>query len=493
MCSNSGRGMFSGKLASSWSLGITLLILLATACSSKNAPSEENHSDGSGVARLHRGLIACPGPALMWFDEFDGTALDDSKWSHQLGNGCGSSAGCGWGNNELQTYQPGNVIVSEGTLKIEAREQRIHSNAYTSGKIRSLDKGDFDYGRFEARMKLPIGQGIWPAFWMMPTDELYGGWPESGEIDIMENIGSEPSTVHGTLHFGEPWPNNNQTGGSYSLPDGQRFTDSFHVFAIEKEPGVMRWIIDGVLFSTKTSDDTDPYWPFDERYHFILNLAVGGNWPGDPDATTVFPQTFEVDYVRVYARRPYLIGDSQVDYSESGVVYSVGNASSSTTFNWTVPGDATFDLGPSTHSITVDWGSASGAVTATPNCGEEVLTMDVIVDPPCTVNANCDDSNLCNGAETCSAGLCVAGTALDCDDTNACTVDSCEPTLGCLHDILMCDDGLLCSVDSCDIDTGCVYDTSNCPVLCAAKGASCNSNDKCCSLNCKQGSCKGGR
>jgi hypothetical protein len=368
-------------------------------------------------------------------------------------------------------------------------------------------------------MKLPIGQGIWPAFWMMPTDELYGGWPESGEIDIMENIGSEPSTVHGTLHFGEPWPNNNKTGGSYSLPVGQRFTDSFHVFAIEKEPGVMRWIIDGVLFSTKTSDDTDPYWPFDERYHFILNLAVGGNWPGDPDATTVFPQTLEIDYVRVYdGPRPHLAGDSQVDYSESGVFYSVSNASPDTTFTWTVPGDATFDLGPLTHSITVDWGSASGAVTAAPNCGDEVLTMYVTVDPQCIGSVDCDDGNLCNGVESCSAGLCVAGTALDCVDTNACTVDSCDPTLGCLHDALTCDDGNLCNgvetciaglcvagtaldcvdtnactVDSCDPTLGCLHNTSNCPVLCADKGASCNSNDKCCSRNCKQGSCKGGR
>lgn len=143
--------MFNGNLAGSWPPVVTLLTLLVMACSSEHAPSEENRGDGSVVARLHRGLQACPGPALTWFDEFDDMALDDTKWSHQLGNGCDSAAGCGWGNNERETYQPGNVIVSEGTLKIEAREERIRSNAYTSGKILSLGKADFDYGRFEAR------------------------------------------------------------------------------------------------------------------------------------------------------------------------------------------------------------------------------------------------------------------------------------------------------------------------------------------------------
>jgi beta-glucanase (GH16 family) len=229
--------LFNRKIAGSWPLVVgALLSLLAKACSSENTPSEKNRSDGSGGTRLHRALVACPwsDQTPTWSDEFSGNALDDLKWSHQNGDGCGSAAGCGWGNNEREHYQSGNVNVSEGTLKIEAREERIRASKYTSGIIRSLDKGDFFFGRFEARMKLPIGQGIWPAFWMMPTDEIYGGWPESGEIDIMENIGSQPSTVHGTLYFGDPWPDNSQTGGSYSLAGGQHFTDDFHEFAIEK-------------------------------------------------------------------------------------------------------------------------------------------------------------------------------------------------------------------------------------------------------------------
>jgi beta-glucanase (GH16 family) len=445
---------------------LALLTLLARACSSENAPSEENRSDGSGVAHLHRGLAACPGPALTWFDDFDGMALNDSNWNHRLGNGCGSTAGCGWGNNERKSYQPRNVIVSGGTLKIEAREERICSNAYTSGNILSLDKGDFDYGRFEARMKLPIGQGIWPAFWMMPTDDIYGGWPENGEIDIMENIGSEPSTVHGTLHSG---PNNSQTGGSYSLPSGERFTDNFHLFANEKEPGVMRWIIDGVPFTTKT--------PTTQIHIDRLTRAtiVDGNWPGDPDFTAVFPQTLEVDYVRVYVRRPYLVGDSQVDYSESSVVYSVRNASPVTMFTWTVPSDATFDVGALTHSITVNWRfAASGAVTAKPDCGDDVLTIAVTAEPPCTINVDCDDSDLSNGADTCSAGLCVAGTALHCDDTDACTADSCNPMTGCLHDTITCEDTDACTADSCDLVTGCLYAAITCDDSNACKVDSCD-------------------
>jgi beta-glucanase (GH16 family) len=568
MRSNSGRMLFNRKLAGSWPLVVTLLTLLATACSSERALSEEHGSDGSGVARLRRKLDACPGPRVTWSDEFIRTGLDNTMWS--LCKDGSPVAECGKGNNEQQTYRSENLDFSAGTLKIEAREE---NGGYTSGKIHSLGKANFTYGRFEARIKLPIGQGIRSVFRMMPSYEINGPWPKSGEIDIMENIGSEPSTVHGTLHFGEPWPDNNQTGGSYSLPDGQRFTDDFHEFAIEKELGVMRWIVDGVLFSFKKPYHTYPSnWAFDapERYHFALSLAVGGDWPGDPDATTIFPQTLEVDYVRVYdGPRPYLTGDSQVDYSKNGVFYSVGNAHPDTTFTWTVPVGATFDWGPSTHSITVNWGSASGtvAVTATPNCDGEELTMHVTVDPQCTGSVDCDDGNLCNGVESCSiAGLCVAGIAIDCDDsnpctadscypmtgicsynditcddsnactvdscdpitgcshdtitcddTNACTADSCDPMTGCSHDDITCDDGLLCSADSCDKDIGCVHDTitcddgllcsddscdtttgfcindmSNCPGPCFNKGASCNSNNECCSLKCKHGSCKGG-
>ncbi|MDX1501527.1 MAG: family 16 glycosylhydrolase [Thermoanaerobaculia bacterium] len=323
-------------------------------------------------------------PTLVWADEFDGAAVDTSKWSFQTGDGC-SEGICGWGNNEEQSYQVDNASVSAGTLQIEAREQRIRNKKYTSARIRTLNQGDWTYGRFEARIRMTVGQGIWPAFWMLPTDEVYGGWPRSGEIDIMENIGSEPSTVHGTIHFGDA-STAVSTGAGYELAGGERFTDGFHEFAIEREPGVIRWMVDGTLYSTKTPADTDPFtWPFDERFHFLLNVAVGGNWPGSPDQTTVFPQVLEVDWVRVYdGNFPHLTGDRRVDHQEAGVVYSVANAFSGSSFTWTVPAGATIVSGQGTGSITVDWGATGGnvAVQVASGCGTRQLSASVTVDPP---------------------------------------------------------------------------------------------------------------
>jgi len=323
-------------------------------------------------------------PSQVWSDEFNGSSLDTGKWSYQTGDGCAEGI-CGWGNNELQTYQTGNVTVSGGSLKIEAREERIRNKSYTSGRIRTLNQGDWTFGRFEARMKLTVGQGIWPAFWMLPTDEVYGGWPQSGEIDIMENIGSEPSTASGAIHFGDPYPDNKFISIKYKLPGGERFTDGFHDFAIEREAGEIRWMVDDVLFATMTTADTDPYvWPFDERFHFILNVAVGGNFPGSPDATTVFPQILEIDHVRVHdGNFPHITGEARVDNQEAGVVYSVGNAFGGSTFNWSVPAGASIVSGQGSSSITVDWGGESGDVTVaiTSGCGDDVLAMPVRVDP----------------------------------------------------------------------------------------------------------------
>ena len=235
---------------------------------------------------------------LVWSDEFDGDAVDLTKWEFQIGDGCPNL--CGWGNNELQYYRAENAVVEDGLLKIIALRQTFGGRQYTSVRMRSLNKGDWTYGRFEARIRLPEGQGIWPAFWMLPTDEVYGGWPRSGEIDIMEMVGHEPATVHGTIHFGDPWPNNSFTGNSYRLSQG-KFSDDFHHFAVEWGLGVIYWYVDGTRYSTKTKNDLlGKNWPFDQQFHLLLNLAVGGNWPGNPDASTVFPQVMEVDYVRVY-------------------------------------------------------------------------------------------------------------------------------------------------------------------------------------------------
>ncbi|MBX9852975.1 MAG: family 16 glycosylhydrolase [Cytophagaceae bacterium] len=239
---------------------------------------------------------------LAWSDEFNGASLDQSKWTYQTGTGCDINL-CNWGNNELQTYtnRPENIAVQNGNLVITARKENFGGRSYTSARIRTAGKADFTYGKIEARMKLPKGQGLWPAFWMLPTDNVYGGWPASGEIDIMEERGEKPNQSLGTIHYGPAWPNNKFSGGTYTMPSGD-FSQGFHTFTAEWEPNRISWYIDGNLFFTATPATTNPYrWPFDQRFHILLNLAVGGNFLQNPPAdANYFPQTMEVDYVRVY-------------------------------------------------------------------------------------------------------------------------------------------------------------------------------------------------
>jgi len=261
------------------------------------------------VDRTPRQSRTKSGWQLVWADEFQGPEIDLSKWEHQIGSGAG-----GWGNNEKEYYtaRADNSRIEDGKLVIEARNDNyvppgtVFPLPYTSARMRTRNKGDWTYGRFELRAKLPKGKGIWPAIWMMPTDDFYGTWAASGEIDIMEYLGHETNKVYGTLHYGGQWPNNKSSGTSYVRPSGN-FSDDFHVFRLEWEPGMMRWYVDNVLYQTQPP----PQWytkvpfpaPFDKRFHLILNVAVGGNWPGNPDASTQFPQRMEVDYVRVYQKR----------------------------------------------------------------------------------------------------------------------------------------------------------------------------------------------
>ncbi len=248
------------------------------------------------------GIEPPDGFTLVWSDEFDGSALDASKWEAQIGDGCPPL--CGWGNNELQFYRAQNATVSDGLLTITAMEQDAGGREYTSARLRTKDKGDWLYGRIEVRAKLPAGQGMWPAIWMLPTDNTYGGWAASGEIDIMEARGQDPRTVLGTLHYGGTFPQNTSSGRSTTLDSGT-FTDEFHTFAIEWDEGRIRWFVDGVSYQTQTqwfSIGHDFPAPFDRRFHLLLNVAVGGNFVGPPDASTTFPQTMVVDYVRVFER-----------------------------------------------------------------------------------------------------------------------------------------------------------------------------------------------
>ena len=239
---------------------------------------------------------------LVWSDEFDGDSLDAALWSYQTGTGTEYGLDR-WGNNELQYYKEENVSVADGFLTITAKRENIETSQFTSGRIRTIDKGDWTYGRFEFRAKMPEGQGLWAAIWMLPTDQAYGGWAASGEIDIMEYLGSDTTKVYGTIHYGGLWPNNKSTGTEF-VTAGAAFQEDFHIFALEWEEGKLRWYVDGEPFQNLTSG-----WyssaasfpaPFDKRFHLLINLAVGGNWPGSPDLSTHFPQELVIDYVRVY-------------------------------------------------------------------------------------------------------------------------------------------------------------------------------------------------
>lgn len=240
---------------------------------------------------------AYEGYSLVWQDEFNGTALDQSAWSFENGDGCPNI--CGWGNNELEYYRPENLSFQDGKLIIEAKPEAFGGKNYTSSKILTRGKKVFKYGRIDIRAQLPKGKGIWPAFWLLPQNNVYGGWPRSGEIDLMELVGHEPNKVHGTLHYG-PGPGSTQFNRNFTLPTGT-FNDAFHVFSIEWKEDQIKWLIDGTAFATATKANFGTVnYPFNEEFFLIFNLAVGGNWPGNPDATTTFPQFLIVDYIRVY-------------------------------------------------------------------------------------------------------------------------------------------------------------------------------------------------
>ena len=251
---------------------------------------------------------------LVWADEFDGDTLDMEKWSYMIGDGTEYGIP-GWGNNELEYYQEDNVKVADGYLTITARRENVGTSQFTSGRIRTIDKGDWTYGRFEIRAKLPEGKGLWPAIWMLPTNERYGGWAASGEIDIMEYLGDDTTKVYGTIHYGGSWPNNQHKGAHYITND-TAFNRTFHDFALEWEEGELRWYVDGEEFlklgqGEWYSESAAFPAPFNKKFHMLINLAVGGNWPGNPDMTTQFPQELVVDYVRVYHDGP--LGLNQKD------------------------------------------------------------------------------------------------------------------------------------------------------------------------------------
>ena len=243
------------------------------------------------------------GWALVWNDEFDGPALSLEKWSYEIG-------GHGWGNNELQYYSDDDstAFIQDGKLVLRAdivpqgTGSADNLRYFSSARLRTSGKGDWRYGRIEVKAKLALGQGIWPAIWMLPTDWMYGGWPESGEIDIMEHVGYDPGRVHGSIHTGSyNHKINTQRGGSKLL---DKISSKFYVYAIEWYEDRIDFLIDDAKYFSFQNDGKNDFntWPFNQRFHLLINIAVGGDWPGSPDETTQFPTEMEVEYVRVYEK-----------------------------------------------------------------------------------------------------------------------------------------------------------------------------------------------
>ncbi|HJU68253.1 MAG TPA: glycoside hydrolase family 16 protein [Gemmatimonadaceae bacterium] len=247
------------------------------------------------------------GWTLAWSDEFTGApgaSVDSTKWVADTG-------GHGWGNEERQYYtlRSNASLDGSGHLVITARASTDSSLrcwygacGYTSARLKTKGRFETTYGRFEARIRIPRGQGIWPAFWMLGADIDQVGWPQCGEIDVMENIGREPNIVHGTVH-GPGYSGANGIGGAHTLTTAA-FADDFHVFAVEWTPAQIRWLVDGTEYRRLIPAGIPPgaTWVFNHPFFMLLNVAVGGAWPGHPDASTVLPQQMVVDYVRVYRR-----------------------------------------------------------------------------------------------------------------------------------------------------------------------------------------------
>lgn len=296
-------------------VGIMAGSMLLAGCGKKNdaqpATGSSNATSDSVVVDTSATDQTTPeldGYNLVWSDEFNGTEMDFDTWSYDPHEP-------GWTNHELQEYttSTANVYVSDGNLHLRAikTEDDKGKPYYTSGKVKSQDKQDFMYGKVEVRAKVPRGQGLWPAIWMMPTDEMkYGQWPKCGEIDIMEVLCSDTTIAYGTVHYGAPHAEQQGT----VVKTSNDYADDYHVYSVEWEPGEIRWYIDDEeylvvndWFTAEEGQDDKPYpAPFDQDFYVQLNLAVGGDWPGNPDDTTDFENAvFDIDYVRVYQKPEY--------------------------------------------------------------------------------------------------------------------------------------------------------------------------------------------
>ena len=321
--------------------------------------------------------------SLVWSDEFNGSAVDGTKWNVDVGNGCPSL--CGWGTGEIENYtnSTNNVSVAGGFLTLEARNA---SGAYTSGRLNSNGKYSFKYGRLEMRAKLPEGTGLWPAFWMLPQMAT-PNWPNTGEIDIMENRGDQPYSSSATLHYGNPQPGQ-YDGSTKTLTAAEgKFSDNFHTFAVDWRAGQIDFYIDGVLFKSESNAPTNTLsgcctgnaWPWDANpFYIILNLAVGGPgtaFTGNQATNFGLSGKFLIDYVRVYssAQPQLLISGKAKVFENSIATYSIP-AGTGQTYTWTAPVGASITGGQGTTQLTVNWGnSVGGDISVTVHHGAGAL------------------------------------------------------------------------------------------------------------------------
>jgi len=283
---------------------LSILMLQFSCCSDSTTPLDDVDNSNTGRPTIpetgYKTPITYEGMTLVWQDEFDQSTINIDNWTFQNGDGCPSL--CGWGNAELQYYTGDNAYMLEDDyLVIEAKKEQLGGKGYTSSKLISKGKQEFKYGRIDIRANLPYAKGLWPSFWMLGSNHVEVGWPQCGEIDIMELVGGDPSgrdnTIHGTAH----WQDNGFKAdyGASSKLSGGIYNDEFHVFSIEWDETQIKWLRDDVVFNTM--DITPAYLSeFNQPFWFILNIAVGGNWPGSPNMSTVFPQYMLVDYIRVF-------------------------------------------------------------------------------------------------------------------------------------------------------------------------------------------------
>jgi beta-glucanase (GH16 family) len=296
---------------------------------------------------------------LVWADEFDYEGLPDStKWSYDVGGG-------GWGNNELEYYtykRRENARVENGRLIIEARKETFLNNGYTSARLISRLKGDWLYGRIEVKAKLPPGRGTWPAIWMMPTDGAYGGWPNSGEIDIMEHVGYEPGIVHSTIHTDYyNGAEGTQKGSGITVTDA--FT-AFHLYSVEWTPQQMDFYMDDIKYFSYYYSSDYKAWPFDKRFFLIMNLAVGGNWGGAQGVdTAVFPASMEIDYVRIYQAPENLVihGPDKASPLQEDLHFFLFHDQEAS-YSWSLKGDGDFLSPTDSNEVIIRWGCTADTV-----------------------------------------------------------------------------------------------------------------------------------